>query len=81
MDKAAVRFLLKLSGKAKIHGNTLLIDMNSRESEQARSFSNSTHVNYVLANAQEVDDAPPTDYGFDKGPSDGDTWGAEASNA
>lgn len=57
-DKAAVKFLLKLSGKAKINGNTLLIDTDSRENGQARSFSNSTHVNYVLANAQEVDDAP-----------------------
>lgn len=62
VDKAAVKFLLKLSGKAKINENTLLIDMNSQENKQARSFSNSTHVNYVLANAQRVDDAPPTDY-------------------
>lgn len=54
VDKAAVKWLLGLSGKEKISGNTLMIDMNSLENCQARSFSNAGHVNYVLTHVADL---------------------------
>lgn len=47
-DKAAVRWLQQLSGKDQIKGTTLMINMNSSESCEARSFLNHGNVNFVL---------------------------------
>lgn len=49
IGKAAINWLTNLSGKDKTKGNTLMVNMNSRENSQARSFSNVGHVNFVLA--------------------------------
>lgn len=54
VDEAATKWLLGLSGKEKITGNTLMIDMKSRENSQARSFSNGEHVNYVLTHVADL---------------------------
>lgn len=54
VDKAAIKWLTNVSGKDKITGNTLMINMNSRENSQARSFSNIGHVNFVLANIADL---------------------------
>lgn len=54
VDNAAIEWLLGLSGKEKIAGNSLMIDMKSRENCQARSFSNSGHVNYVLTHVADL---------------------------
>lgn len=54
VDKAAINWLHGLSGKEKIFGNTLMIDMKSRENCQARSFSNAGHVNYVLTHVADL---------------------------
>lgn len=48
-DKAAVRWLQQLSGRDEIKGNTLMINMNSFESCEARSFLNCGNVNFALA--------------------------------
>lgn len=54
VDKAAIKWLIKLSGKENMKGNTLMIDMNSREISKARSFSNVEHVNFVLAHVADL---------------------------
>lgn len=54
VDKAATKWLLDVSGKEKITGNTLMIDMKSRENSQARSFSNTGHVNFVLTHIADL---------------------------
>lgn len=56
MDEAAVSWLRQLSGKdqAKVKGNTLMINMNSSESSEARSFRNFGNVNYVLEKVVEL---------------------------
>lgn len=48
LDKAAVRWIQGLSGKDQIKGNTLMINKNSFENCEARSFSNVGNVNFVL---------------------------------
>ncbi|KAI7783089.1 hypothetical protein LA080_012542 [Diaporthe eres] len=54
VDKAAINWLTNLSCKDRITGNTLMINMNSRENSQARSFSNIGHVNFVLGHAADL---------------------------
>lgn len=49
VDKAAVKWLVKMSSKDKINGNALMINMGSRENSQERSISNTGHVNFILA--------------------------------
>lgn len=50
IDKAARDWIRGLSGKGQIKGNTLMININLRESCDARSFSNVGNVNFTLAN-------------------------------
>lgn len=47
VDKAVVKWLGGLKG-GETKGNSLMVDMNSIEREDGRSFSNIAHVNYVL---------------------------------
>ncbi|KAJ0118255.1 hypothetical protein J7T55_009038 [Diaporthe amygdali] len=48
IDLAAIRWLRELSGQDTIKGNSLMINPNSFESCEARSFSNVGNVNMVL---------------------------------
>lgn len=54
MDKAAVHWIKVLSGKEQIKSNTLMVNMNSTESCEARSFCNRGNVNYVLVKVVEL---------------------------
>lgn len=48
VDKATVNWLQSLSGKDDINENTLMINMNSFENCEARSFCNVANVNFIL---------------------------------
>lgn len=48
VDKAAVNWLQSLSGKDDINEDTLMINMNSFENCEARSFCNVANVNFIL---------------------------------